>query len=293
MTGAAYKLVHLASGAYSIRSLNDGETFHPVIGPVAEAESLYVGQLKIRERLQKHTGEFVVWDVGLGAAANALTVLRATRAMACPIRLVSFDCITEPLKFALQHSAALGYFDRYEPQVAAILDQHAVQFTDGAREINWQLHVADFPSLIAQEEAASIPKPHAIMFDGFSPAKNPAMWTLPLFSNLHRLLDPSRPCALATYSRSTMVRVALLLAGFFVGRGRPTGFKEETTVAANTLDLLDGPLDHDWLQSALKSNSAEPLVEGVYRQAPLSPETWERLRCHAQFSNSHSCEPTS
>ena len=72
-----YKLVQLAGGAYSIRSLAHGETFHPVVGPVAEAESLYVNQLRLRERLQNHVGEFVIWDVGLGAAANALTVLRA------------------------------------------------------------------------------------------------------------------------------------------------------------------------------------------------------------------------
>ena len=65
-----------------------GETFNPVIGPVAEAEALYVNQLRLRERLKSHVGEFVIWDVGLGAAANALTVLRATREFVCPIRLM-------------------------------------------------------------------------------------------------------------------------------------------------------------------------------------------------------------
>src|SRR6186713_3020287 len=77
--GSSYKLVQLASGDYSLHSLAYGETFHPVIGPVAEAEALYVNQLQLRERLKNHTGEFVIWDVGLGAAANALTVLRAAR----------------------------------------------------------------------------------------------------------------------------------------------------------------------------------------------------------------------
>ncbi|MEN9778327.1 MAG: hypothetical protein RJB04_2082, partial [Verrucomicrobiota bacterium] len=33
----AYSLVQLANGTTSIRSLAEGETFHPVIGPVAEA----------------------------------------------------------------------------------------------------------------------------------------------------------------------------------------------------------------------------------------------------------------
>src|ERR1039458_122202 len=43
------------------------------------------------------------------------------------------------------------------------------------------------------------------------------------------------------------------------------------------------PLDRRWLKRAKSSHSAEPLGGPVYRQAPLSPETWERLRQHPQF----------
>ena len=109
------------------------------------------------------------------------------------------------------------------------------------------------------------------------------MWTLPLFSDLFRLLDPQRPCALPTYSRSTMLRVTLLLAGFWVGAGHATGEKEQTTIAANTPELIDEPLDRHWLQRARRSTSAEPLAGPVYQQTRLSPETWERLQQHAQF----------
>ncbi len=91
------------------------------------------------------------------------------------------------------------------------------------------------------------------------------------------------PCALPTYSRSTLLRVSLLLAGFFVGAGHATGEKEETTIAANTLDLIDEPLDKEWLHRARVSGSAEPLWEPIYRQARLREETWERLLRHPQF----------
>src|SRR5467141_1434174 len=64
---AGYKLVKLPSGVHSVHSLAHKETFHPVIGPVAEAEALYVRQLQLRERVEKTGGEFVIWDVGLGA----------------------------------------------------------------------------------------------------------------------------------------------------------------------------------------------------------------------------------
>lgn len=280
---SGYKLVQLANGAHSLHSLAHGETFHPVIGPVAEAETLYVHQLQLRERLGHHSGEFVIWDVGLGAAANALTVLRATRGLPCAIRLLSFDRTVAPLEFALPYAAKLGYFGGYEKRLQELLRVHRVAFADGPQAVDWELHLADFPSLLAQPCARNLPKPHAILFDAFSPAKNPAMWTLPLFTHLFQRLDPQQPCALPTYSRSTMLRVTLLLAGFFVGVGHATGEKEETTIAANSLKLLTEPLDHRWLERARRSHSAEPMTESVYRIAPLSAATRARLERHPQF----------
>ncbi len=278
-----YRIVKLASGAHSIHSLAHRETFHPVVGPVAEAEALYVRQIKVVERLKHHAGDFVVWDVGLGGAANALTLLRGTREIPSAIHLLSFDHTLEPLEFALHHTEALGYLVGYEQPLVELLKNKRVVFENGPQRVTWDVHVADFPTLLNEPAAARLAKPHAIMFDAFSPAKNPAMWTLPLFTNLFRLLDPARPCALPTYSRSTILRVTLLLAGFFVGAGHATGEKEETTIAANTLDLIEEPLDRKWLQRARRSTSAEPLREPVYKQSPLAPTTWERLLLHPQF----------
>jgi len=246
-----------------------------------------VKQLRLRERLQAHAGEFVVWDVGLGAAANVLTVLRATAEIPAALRVVSFDCTPEPLEFALQHASELGYFGGYEAPLQELLQAGRVRFQNGRQAVDWDLHLADFPTLLTQPAAQELPKPHAILFDAFSPAKNPHMWTPGLFRNLFQLLDPARPCALPTYSRSTMLRVTLLLAGFYVGVGHATGEKEETTLAANTLSLLTDPLPPKWLERARVSYSAEPMWDAVYRQAPLSPESWAKLQAHPQFRRAH------
>lgn len=280
----AYRIVKLPNGAHSVHSLAHAETFHPVIGPVAEAEALYIRQLRVLERLRQHRGEFVVWDVGLGAAANAITFLRGTAPVPCDIRLVSFEQTVEPLEFALTQTAYLPYLIGFEPQLRSLLSSHGVSFTSGPQSVGWELHLADFTALLGQPVAGTLPKPHLIMFDAFSPAKNPAMWTQPLFASIFRLLDQGQACALPTYSRSTMLRVTLLLAGFFVGVGHATGEKEETTVAANTLDLIQAPLDRRWLQRARRSSSAEPMWDARYRQAPLSARTWEALREHPQFA---------
>jgi hypothetical protein len=286
---AEFELVRLRDGAPAVFSSTYGEIMHPGLGPAAEADLLYVQQLRLAARMHAGPGEFVVWDIGLGAAANAIAVLRATRAIARPLRLVSFDNTAAPLAFALANAEALGYLRGYEAHVAMLLKERHVQFTNGASALTWQFHLGDFPAWLERGtpvplEPEAAPPPDAILFDAFSPAKNPAMWTLPLFTNLFHALDPGRPCNLTTYSRSTLLRVTLLLAGFFVGRGVATGLKEETTVAANDRSLIEQPLDARWLERARRSESAEPLHAPVYSQSRLSAESWERLRAHAQFS---------
>ena len=278
-----YTIVRLRNGAHSVHSADFGETMHPGLGPAAEADELYVRQTRLLERLRATTDEFVIWDVGLGAAANALAVLRACRDTSTPLHLISFENTTAPLELALRERAALGYFTGYEVQVESLLARHATEFQNGTQPVRWELRVADFPVLVESDVMRALPKPHTILHDPWSPAKNPAMWTAPLFAAMFRLLDPARPCVLPTYSRSTMLRVSLLLAGFHVGAGRATGQKEETTIAANDPALIEAPLDARWLERAQRSGSAEPLWEPHYRQAPLTPETLALLREHPQF----------
>ena len=321
-----YQLVKLANGENTLFSASYGEKMHPGLGPQAEAEQLYVRQLKICERLQNHAGEFVIWDIGLGAAANAIAALRATREISGQLHLISFDNTSEPLEFALKNGAALGYLVGYENQIAELLRERRVEFENEKLKVTWRFYLGDFPKLVAagilpavepgilpggiarekfialsnskadpggrmppstsgKMPDATLPPPHAIFYDAFSPAKNPAMWTLPVFENLFRALDPARPCALTTYSRSTLLRVTLLLAGFFGGVGHATGMKEETTVAANTLDLISEPLNQRWLERAARSDSAEPLRDADYRRQKLSPATLKKLRAQPQFQN--------
>jgi tRNA U34 5-methylaminomethyl-2-thiouridine-forming methyltransferase MnmC len=285
-SNSAYRLVQLANGRFSIKSLAYGETFHPVVGPEAEAEALYLRQLELPERLRRHHGEFVIWDVGLGAAGNALAVLKASRTVLCPLRLVSFDQTLAPLAFARDHADHLPYLQGFTELVTARLEHPGVtlDFVHEDRSILWDVHLGNFPAIISASGARTFPKPHAILFDAHSPATNPEMWTQPLFTAMYRLLDPARPCAMPTYSRSTMLRVTLLLAGFYVGRGQATGEKEETTIASNRRELVREPLDDRWLHRTRKSTSAEPLWEPIYRQAPLSLKSWDLLQGHPQFS---------
>ncbi len=287
----AYRLVRLANGTTSIHDTASEETFHPVVGPVAEARTLYVDQLRLRERMSAHHGAFVLWDIGLGAAANALTALRETRDIPCDVTVESFDRTTAALAFALENRDAMGYVDGYEGVIEQLLNHQHSDSQDKNRRVIWRVHRGEIPAILnawtLMRASGSLndhtTHPDAILFDPCSLIRNPEMWTLSLFENLFACLDPRRPCSLATYSRSTMIRVTLLLAGFWTGVGRGVGEKEETTVAANSMSLIEQPLDLKWLERAFKSGAAEPMREAIYRQAPLSAAMRERLRAHPQF----------
>lgn len=287
-----FELVRLRNGACSVRSMTDAETYHPGVGPVLEAEALYVRQLRLPERVRNATSgspQFVVWDVGLGAAANALVAIRSVQeaVTACSgqrsLRMVSFDHSMDALRFAVQHSAELGYLRGFEPILSELISHRAAEFSEGTLHVSWTVELSDFPTSLSKAAMDTEPRPHAIMFDPHSPKKNPAMWTVSVFEGLFRCLDPERPCTLATFSRSTLVRTAMLLGGFFVGTGHPTGLKEETTMAANRIEELEEPLPASWLERAMRSDSAEPLWVSQYHRSALKAGTLERLRGHPQF----------
>lgn len=283
-----YEVVRLKNGIFSLRSHRYGETYHPVIGPGAEAKALYVEQLALGDRLQSMARQggnqkFCIWDVGLGAAANILTVLAETSSIGIDLEVFSFDFTKEPLKSALQNVEKFPYLQDYQSAASDLLTHHHVAINQGVRNVSWNLVMGDFPSFLHSQQATRIEKPHLILFDAFSPKKNPEMWTLALFERLHQLLDPDRGAVLPTYSRSTLLRTTLLCAGFYVGFGSRTGEKEETTVAANAPELIVRPLGHDWLQKVRNSTSAEPLHGPEYQQKPLTERTLAKLMVHPQF----------
>jgi hypothetical protein len=200
-------------------------------------------------------GEFVVWDVGLGAGANALAAIEAVVAMEGPtarVELRSFDQTLEPLRFALEHAEELGYPAPWRREIAGLL-------ADGRVEIGrmvWSIELGDFRE---RERDFAGPGPKAVLFDPYSPAANPGMWTREVFRAIRERADDD--CTLTTYSRSTVTRARLLLAGWCVGRGAATGEKTETTVAATRPEALREPLGRDWLERVRRS-TAPGLREG-------------------------------
>ena len=179
-----FELVQVKSGAWSVRCRRLGETFHPVVGPLVEAESLYIHQLQLPRKIRASSEIFVVWDVGLGSAGNVIALLRNTQNLEQGLRIISFDHSREPLRFAMQNLQRLDFLQCYEKALATLLENGSVKFKNGIQPVVWELIESDFPSLLESSNSNLWPKPSAIIYDAFSPARNPTMWTLPVFSRM-------------------------------------------------------------------------------------------------------------
>lgn len=286
-----FEIVTLRTGIKSLRSMERAETFHPVTGPWFEANALHVEQQRLVERSEK-SSPFVVWDVGLGAAANTLAAIAAfltaekksESSLENKIQIHSFDQSTRPLEFALKNREDLTYIQGYEKKIAELLKNHRVHISP---KMEWFLHLGEFGEVlkqIAPSDNPRIPHPEAVLYDPYSPATNPEMWTLEHFKLLYSCLSPSTPCLLSNYTCSTAVRVGLLSAGFYVGKGRGVGLKSETTVASNHLEMLQEPLGMDWLAKVQRSTNSAPLKSNSYTKSTISEEDLMKLKAHLQFT---------
>jgi queuine tRNA-ribosyltransferase len=284
-----YEVV-VGDGVGRIRDRVSGEVMHSVNDPAEEARSLYVEQSRLLERLAEPAmpteqtesaapaAPLVVWDVGLGAAANAMAAIQAVEQAygdAAPARrlmLVSFENDLDSLILALRHPAWFKHLRHAAPR-RLLADNRWVSPTEN---IEWQLLRGDFA---ANKFAA--PLPDVIFFDPFSLKTDSALWTLMAFRELAKLLE-AKAVELFTYSYSTSVRAAMLAAGFYVAKGRGTGPKAETTIgltppAAATAHGRE-LLGEEWLGRWRRSDAQAPM--GVV----ANDNSWrEAVAKHPQF----------
>lgn len=279
MPNIQFEIVDLKSGIKSLRLIENNETFHPGIGPIAEANILHVDQHDFAARAGqlKAVGEsFVLWDVGLGAAANVVAAIEAFKGIDADFEIHSFDRSLSALEFALEHTEDLDYLIPYREDCLKFLKDGFLELTP---RIRWYLHVGDFRETMHLD----IPAPHSIFYDPYSPRGNVDMWNLENFTALRKRLDPNRPCLISNYTRSTYVRVTWLLAGFSVGVGTSIGEKEETSLASNSLELLRNPLKPSFLVRVKISHSSAPLRGPVFKVGVITPEDYAAVAALTQF----------
>lgn len=280
----AYELHQAREGFWSVRHRASGEIFHARTPPMEEAASLYVGAGGLAELLTKpHGGPLILWDVGLGAAANAMAALlthealsRATPAKPLrPLHMVSFETDASPLRLALDDVAKFPYLQHPAP---AALARHRFWESDGARaKITWQWIEGSFPSNVHRAPGP----PELIFYDLFSGKTHPEAWFAATWQDLRKACAEA-PTTLCTYTCSTAARVAMLAAGFYVLRGPAAGDKIETTLARTpaALQPADPLLGAEWLGRWQRSTARFP----ADLPSTLHADIERRILAHPQFA---------
>ena len=277
--------VHRAwEGFASIRQISSGEIMHSRTAPMEEARKLYVEQSFLAERLTENPRKndpLVVWDVGLGAGANAMAAIECYKQVsgARPLEIISFENDLDSLQLALKQQHDFPYL-RVDATIAVLADGAWQSPNDAG--LSWRLLTGDF---LETMECATAPD--LIFYDMFSTRSSAHLWTLGVFRKLFAACA-GRAVELFTYTCSTANRAALLAAGFHLARGRNAGEKIETTIALTPAALRSPSapqrefLASDWL--AKWNRSAAKFPTDV---APNERSGFEKIiRDHEQFRNS-------
>ena len=267
-----FETVVLGNGEVTVRDRRSGELMQPGLGPEREAELLYVRQTRLAERLREPTSEPLrVLDVGLGAATNALAMIRCAEETPRmrELRLTSLERDDGALRLTLADPEHFPLQARHRALLEEILEVSAVE-RPGLR---WTWLRGDALETLGRLEAPQ----DILCFDPFSPEANPELWSVAALRRFREVLAPGG--VLSTYSTSTRTRVTLLLAGFWVGAGAPAAVKKETTVASDGPAALDAPLGGRWLQRWRRSSARAPHGTSV-----LTPEVEREVLAHPQFS---------
>jgi queuine tRNA-ribosyltransferase len=282
-----YEIQTSAKGFSSIRQRSSGEVMHSVSAPADEANRLYIEQSRLALRLRRRTPDdeqpLVVWDVGLGAASNAMAAIHRLEAELAtvgaaalrPLLLISFERDLDPLILAARHASHFPHLRHGAPH--SLL--HKSRWGHASGLIDWRLLHGDF-----MEHLEGAPPPDLIFYDPFSAKTDTGLWQPEVFARLHQHCQ-TRPAELYTYAAGTGVRAAMLSAGFFVAEGVGTGPKATTTVAftqpSGRPDDPAGPklLDAGWLARWRRSDAKFPAGLDDAHKAAFE----QRIEGHAQF----------
>jgi tRNA 5-methylaminomethyl-2-thiouridine biosynthesis bifunctional protein len=208
-----------------------GDVYHSAAGGLGQARHVFLKGNSLPERWAGRE-RFVILETGFGFGLNFLATWQAWRRDAArPSRLhyVSVE------KHPFTHSDLQEIHSRYPELSAEAAELHArwPVLVPGGHRIEFDeakvvltLFFADIRLLRELRLAAD-----AIYLDGFSPAKNPDMWSPALMRAVSRLAATGATAT--TWSVAAAVRSSLETAGFAVEKRPGFGPKKEMLCAVN------------------------------------------------------------
>jgi tRNA 5-methylaminomethyl-2-thiouridine biosynthesis bifunctional protein len=209
-----------------------GDIYHARQGAMAQADHVFLRGNALPERWRGRAG-FTVCETGFGLGQNFLALWHAWLSdpqRSTRLHMVSFEAhpfsradLARVLLPRVPDSMA-GLARQLVDQWPALLPgMHRLEFQEGAVTLTLAFGAVGRMAHLVQARA------DAFFLDGFSPSKNPEMWTPSLFGQLVRLA--AKGATAATWCTAREVRDALSNAGFLVSRAPGLGGTRDMTVA--------------------------------------------------------------
>jgi tRNA U34 5-methylaminomethyl-2-thiouridine-forming methyltransferase MnmC len=202
------------------------DPYFSLAGGLAETRHVFLAGNGLPERF---TDGFHIAELGFGTGLNLLATVLAHTGPG-HLRYTSFEAFPLP---ATDIARALQAF----PELARIAPDFLRKVSTGATELHFPNLTA---TLILGDARDTLPgwsgRADAWFLDGFSPAKNPELWSPGLMSEVARHTAPGG--TFATYTAAGHVRRALAEAGFAVTRQPGFGRKRHMTTGR-----IEGPRD--------------------------------------------------
>lgn len=160
-----------------------------------------------------------VLEIGFGLGLNFRATLADTARRGVPLDYLAYEF--DPLPAQTLREVASGAEAEHDPLWLALLaawEGGRGHGPEGREEIEAQVGARRVRVRLADAQQAEFPArwASALYLDGFSPAKNPELWTPELIARLAQALAPGG--VLSTYSAAGRVRRALEAAGLSVER---------------------------------------------------------------------------
>lgn len=214
--------VKTGDGSYTLYHPEYRQHFHTLAGAASETENKFIKPCRLGERLQ--TGDVKLLDIGFGLGYNAAGALKTAQDIACGrLEVITLEHDLNALR------AALGLFPENSFEAGLISALLKKGFWAGEYG-SIRLITGDARQIVAGLDE----KFDCIFMDGFSPDKNPELWSLDFISALKKMLKEHG--VIATYSSAFPVRGAMLKCGLQITESDAFGRKRGGTVAAVELN---------------------------------------------------------
>jgi tRNA U34 5-methylaminomethyl-2-thiouridine-forming methyltransferase MnmC len=222
MSDSRYRIVLTGDGTHTLFDNDCGEAMHSEAGAYEESVVKHIDASEIFKSGKKR---ITILDTGFGLGYNILAVLEKNyyeqvfenieiisleidRTIDQYFGSISFEGIRGEIYHNVMDAYKLGALQSATYDISFL-------FGDARKSVR----------TLAEKEV----KFDAVFHDAYSPGKNPELWTCDYFTLVRSIMK--NDAILTTYSAAPQIRIALIQAGFRIGRVSSTGKKKEGTIA--------------------------------------------------------------